>query len=120
MHTKVYTKRGSDIVMRCSCLSFLVYLNSALINRHSKKQGSVEGSSFGSEFITRKQCCEYICGLCYKLQMMGIPCKCSTYIQGNNQSVLGNCGIPDLTLKKSQSIAYHFVHKVLSGMNGEW
>lgn len=38
----------------------------------SKKQTSVESSSFVSAFIAVKQCCEYICGLWYRLQMMGI------------------------------------------------
>ena len=38
----------------------------------SKKQNSVETSSFGSEFTAMKQCCEYIRGLRYKLRMMGI------------------------------------------------
>ena len=57
-----------------------------------------------------KQCCEYVCGLLYKLRMMGIPCDGPTYILGDNQSVLANTTLPDSTLrKKSQSIAYHFV-----------
>ena len=57
-----------------------------------------------------KLCCKYVCGLRYKLQMMGIPCEGPAYMQGDNQSVLANTSIPDLTLKKkSQSIAYHFV-----------
>eukprot|EP00957_Ditylum_brightwellii_P170745 12996368-Ditylum_brightwellii.AAC.1 len=59
-----------------------------------------------------KQCCEHICGLQYKLQMMGIPCEGSAYIYGNNESILANTTIPDSTLKKkSQSIAYHFVRE---------
>ena len=59
-----------------------------------------------------KQCCEYICGLRYKLRMMGIPVEGPTSIDGDNQSVLANTTIPDSTLKKeSQSIAYHFVHE---------
>ena len=66
-----------------------------------------------------KQCCEYIRGLRYKLRMMGIPCQGPAYIQGDNQSVLANTLIPDLTLKKkSQSIAYHFVHEGVT--RDEW
>ena len=72
----------------------------------------MESSSFGSEFIAMKQCCEYIHGLRYKLRMMGIPCDGPTYIFGDNQSVLANTTIPNSTLKKkSQSIAYHFVRE---------
>ena len=81
----------------------------------SKKQTSVESSSFGSEFIAMKQCCEYIQGLRYKLRMMGIPVEGPAYILGDNQSVLANTTIPELTLKKkSQSIAYHFVQEGLA------
>ena len=71
---------------------------------------SVETSSFGSEFIVMEQWCEYLCGLRYKLHMMGMPCEAPAYIYGDNQSVLANTTIPNSTLKKkSQSIAYHFV-----------
>ena len=59
-----------------------------------------------------KQCTEFIHGLRYKLRMMGIPCDDPTFVYGDNQSVLANTTIPDLTLKKkSQSIAYHFVRE---------
>ena len=78
----------------------------------SKKQASVESSSFGSEFTAMKQCTEYIRGLRYKLRMMGIPVNGPAYIYGDNQSLLTNTTIPDSTLKKkSQSIAYHFVRE---------
>ena len=96
---------------RKSRTGFLVFLNSALINWLSKKQTSVEASSFGSEFCAMKQCTEYVRGLQYKLRMMGIPCGEPTYVSGDNQSVLANTTVHESTLKKSQSIAYHFVRK---------
>ena len=50
---------------------------------------------------------------------MGIPCEGPAYIQGDNQSVLANTSIPESTLKKkSQSIAYHFVHE--GAARDEW
>ena len=50
---------------------------------------------------------------------MGIPVQGPTCIYGANQSVLANTTIPDSTLKKkSQSIAYHFVHEVAA--RDEW
>ena len=100
---------GGSITRRY-CMSFLVYLNCTPVYWMSKKQTSVETSSFGSEFIAMKQCTKYIRGLLYKLRMMGIPCTSPAFIFGDNQSVLANTTIPDSTLKKkSQSIAYHFV-----------
>ena len=78
----------------------------------SKKQISVESSSFGSNFFVMKICCEYIRGLRYKLRMMGIPVNGPDYIYGDNQSVLLNKSIPDSNIKKkSQSISYHFTRE---------
>ena len=57
---------------RRSRTGFIVYLNSTPIYWFSKKQGSCEISTFGSEFVAMRQCCEYIRGLRYKLRMMGI------------------------------------------------
>jgi hypothetical protein len=107
---RVDADHAGDSVTRKSRTGFLVYCNSAPIYWMSKKQTSIESSSFGSEFIAMKQCCEYIRGLRYKLRMMGIPVIGPALIYGDNQSVLYNSSIPDSTLKKkSQSIAYHFV-----------
>lgn len=119
MRAKVDADHASDSVTRRSRTGFLVYLNCAPIHWWSKKQTSVESSSFGSEFIAMKQCCEYLRGLRYKLRMMGIPVVGPACIYGDNQSVLANTTIPDSTLKKkSQSIAYHFVREGVA--RDEW
>ena len=116
---KVDADHAADTIMRRSRTGFLVYLNCALVYWHSKKQTSVESSSFGSEFVAMKQCCEYLRGLRYKLRMMGIPIDGPSYIYGDNQSVLANTTVPESTLKKkSQSIAYHFVRE--GAARGEW
>ena len=110
---------ASDTVSRRSRTGFLVYINSALVYWFSKKQNSVESSSFGSEFIAMKQCCEYLRGLRYKLRMMGIPCEDPAYVFGDNQSVLANTTVPKSTLKKkSQSICYHFARE--GSAQDEW
>ena len=112
MRAFVDADHAGDTVTRRSRTGFLVYLNMAPIFWMSKKQTSIETSSFGSEFTAMKQCTEYIRGLRYKLRMMGIPCEAPTFIFGDNQSVLCNTSIPDSTLKKkSNSIAYHFVRE---------
>ena len=119
IRAKVDASHGADTVTRRSRTGFFVYLNCALIHWWSKKQTSVETSSFGSEFIAMKQCCEYLRGLRYKLRMMGIPVTGPAYVYGDNQSVLANTTVPDSTLKKkSQSIAYHFVRE--GSARDEW
>ena len=102
----------SDMASRQSRTGFLIYLNCAFVYWASKKQTSVDSSTFGSELVAMSQCCEYIRGLRYKLRMMGIPVEGPTCIYGDNKAVLANTTIPDSTLKKkSQSIAYHYVHE---------
>jgi hypothetical protein len=69
-------------------------------------------STFGSEFVAMKQATEYIRGLRYKLRMMGITVDEPAFVFGDNQSVLTNTTTPGSTLKKkSNAIAYHFVHE---------
>jgi hypothetical protein len=119
INAKVDADHAADTTSRRSRTGFLVYLNCSLVYWMSKKQASVESSSFGSEFVAMKMCCEYIRGLRYKLRMMGIPCDGPAYISGDNQSVLANTTIPDSTLKKkSQSICYHFVRE--GAARDEW
>ena len=110
---------AGDTITRRSRTGFIVFLNNSPIYWCSKKQNSVETSSFGSEFMAMKHCCEYVRGLRIKLRLMGIPCEEPTFIYGDNQSVLCNSAKPDSTLKKkSNSIAYHFVREGVA--KDEW
>jgi len=119
MRAFVDSDHAGDVTTRRSRTGFMIYLNSSPIYFFSKKQTSVETSSFGSEFVAMKQCCEYIRGLRYKLRMMGIPVDGPTYIFGDNQSVLANTSFPHSTLKKkSSSIAFHFVREGVA--KDEW
>ena len=119
IRAKVDASHGDDQATRRSRTGFLVFLNCALIHWFSKKQACVETSSFGSEFVAMKQCCEYLRGLRYKLRMMGIPVTGPCHIEGDNQSVLANTTEPGSVLKKkSQSIAYHFVREGVA--RDEW
>ena len=97
---------------RRSRTGFIVYLNNSPIYYLSKKQGSCETSTFGSEFVAMKSCYECIGALRYKLRMMEIPVTNPAFVYGDNQSVLWNTSVPDSTLKKkSSSVAYHFVRE---------
>ena len=70
------SKPGShgDIATRRSRTGFIIFLNNSPIYWFSKHQTSVETSSFGSEFVSMKLCCEYIRGLRYKLKNDGDLC----------------------------------------------
>ena len=72
----------------------------------------METSTFGSKFVAMKHCTEYIQGLRFKLQMIGININGPAFVYGDNQSVLANATGPDSSLKKkSNSITFHFVRE---------
>ena len=108
----VDSDHAGDKVTRRSRTGVLVFANMSPIVWHSKKQGSIETSSFGSEFAAMKVGFEIVEGLRYKLRMMGVPLDGPAHIKADNMSVIKNSTIPESTLKKkSNSIAYHYVRE---------
>ena len=112
MRVFVDSDHASDQVTKRSRTGFLFYLNNSLIYWSSKKQTTVETSSFGSKFIAMNHATEYVRGLKYKLRSVGIPVDECAYIYGDNKSVLVNSETPHSQLKrKSNSVAYHYVRE---------
>ena len=110
---------AGDAVTRKSRTGFIVYLNNAPVYWYSKRQGSVESSTYQAEFTAMKEATEYIRALRYRLRMMGIPVEGPAYIFGDNQSVLANTMNPGSVLKKKcAAVAYHLVREGVA--RGEW
>jgi hypothetical protein len=106
---------AADVVTRRSRTGILIYLNRSPIMWYSKRQNSVETSTFGSEFMATKTAVEMIKGLRYKLRMMGIPLDGHAHLRVDNMSVVANSTIPESTLKKkSNSIAYHYTREAVA------
>ena len=114
----VDSDHAGDLVSRRSRTGVLILIGMAPILWYSKKQGSIESSSFGSELSAMKTAVEKVEGLRYKLRMMGVPLDGPTYIKADNMSVVHNCSKPESQLKKkSNSIAYHYVRERCSGQS---
>ena len=95
-------------VTRRSHTGVLIFVQKAPIIWYSKRQNTVEASTFGSEFIAMKTAVDLIEGLRYKLRMMGIPIDEATSVICDNESVFKNSTVPESTLKKKHNaIAYH-------------
>ena len=115
MRAYVDSDHAGNALTRRSRTGFLIFFNNSSTYWMSKKQYGIETSSFDSEFIALKSCCEYLRGLCYKIRTMGIPYDYPSNIYGDNKSVLVNSSKPFSILnKKSSSIAYHFVREGVS------
>jgi hypothetical protein len=90
-------------------------LNRAQLQWFSKKQNSVETSTFGSEFAALQTAVELTKAMRYKLRMMGIPIDCPAHFRVDNMSVVHNTQSPESTLKKkSNAISYHFVREAIA------
>jgi hypothetical protein len=115
LRTFVDADHAGDKMTRHSRTGFIQYLNSAPITWYSKKQGGIEGASFGSEFMAMKRAVEANRGLRNKLRVIGIPIDGPTYFYGDNMSVFHNVRKPESTLKKmNNSIAYHKVREAVA------
>ena len=112
MTSYIDSDHAGDKVTRRSRTGVFIFLNRSLIVWHSKKQSSIETSSFGSEFSAMKTGTELIEGLRYKLRMMGVPIEGPCHVKADNLSVVRNSSQPESTLKKkSNSIAFHYVRE---------
>ena len=102
-------------VTRRSHTGVIIFVNRAPILWYSKRQNTVESSTFGSEFIAMKTAIEMSEGLRYKLRMFGVAIDGPANIFCDNDSVVKNSTRPESTLKKKHNaIAYHRVREALA------
>jgi hypothetical protein len=95
-------------VTRRSHTGIIIFVNRAPIIWYSKRQNTVETSTFGSEFVAMRIAVELVEGLRYKLRMMGVPIDGPTALFCDNEAVVTNSTAPESTLKKKHNaIAYH-------------
>ena len=111
----VYASHASDKKTRLSHIGYIIFVNHAPMIWYSKRQATVESSTFGSEFIELKICVEYIIKLRFKLRMFGIPIDGESRMLNGNKSVVDSSSKLESTLnKKHNSIAYYLVIFFLS------
>jgi hypothetical protein len=100
---------------RRSHTGIIMFLQKAPITWYSKRQNTVESSTFGSEFLAMKTAIEQVEALRYKLRMMGIPIDGPTNVFCDNESVFKNTTKPESTLKKKHNaIAYHRTREAIA------
>ena len=100
---------------RRSQTGILVFMNRSPIHWYSKKQPTVETSTFGSEFCAMKVAVQMTQALRYKLRMFGVPVEGPANVFCDNNAVTQNTSIPESTLKKKHhSIAYHLCREAVA------
>jgi hypothetical protein len=82
----------------------------------SKRQASVQTSTFGAEFTALKKAAEEAVSLRYHLRSMGVQVTQPTVIWVDNMGVVLNASNPGSTLnKKSIALSYHFIREHAAG-----
>ena len=103
---------AGDPITRRSHTGVIIFINNAPIYWYSKRQATVEASTFGSEFVALRVAVEMNDALRYKLQMMGFPIANASNVMCDNKSVVSNVTKVESTLKKKHlSVAYHKVRE---------
>ena len=104
---------GGDKITRRSRTGVLIMVNKAPIMWHSKRQNTVEASTYGSELVAMRLAVEMVKALKYKLRMFGIEIlDDETKVFGDNNAVIINTSVPESTLKKKHhSINYNYVRE---------
>jgi hypothetical protein len=115
MTVYVDADHAHDLVTRRSNTGILVMLNNTPIRWVSKRQKTVETSTYGSELVASRITTELILEIRYMLQSLGVAFNVSELMLGDNMSVVLNTTVPSSVLKKKHNrIAYHRVRDVIA------
>ena len=108
IHCFLDASHAAEKATRRSQTGMLIFVNQAPIIFFSKRQNSVETSTFGSEFAACKQSAELVKALRCKLRMFGIPIEGPASLHCDDEAVCRNVAIPTSVLnKKMHGISCH-------------
>ena len=104
-----------DLLTRRSVTGIIVFFNSTPMRWVSKKQNTVETSTYGAEIVAGRLAAETVLDFRYTLRMLGVPVNGPTTMLGDNMSVIQNCSLPSSQLKKKHNaIAYHWIRECVA------
>ena len=108
----VDANHASNVITRRSQTCILIFVQNAPIIWYSKKQNTVEYSSFGSEFVALQSARDMIVDLRYKLRMFGVTIWGLASVLCDNEAVVKNTSFRESTLsKRHNAINYHAVRE---------
>ena len=105
-----------DQVTRRSVTGIVLLVNNTPLVWISKRQKTVESSTYGSELVAARVAIDLIIEMRYKLRMLGVKMEKETLLVGDNMSVVLNTTIPSSSLKKKHlACSYHRVREAIAG-----
>lgn len=111
----VDANHAGNVVTRRSHTGILIYLQNTPVLWHSRRQNTVETSTFGSEFVALRTARDMVVAMRYKLRMFGIPIAGPAHVFCDNQGVVKNVSIPESVItKKHNAVNYHAVREAVA------
>ena len=91
-------------------------MNNTPLTWLSKRQKTVETSTYGSELVAARIAVDLLIEWRYKLRMLGLNLEKQSWLLGDNMSVVLNTTLPSSSLKKKhQACNYHRVREAIAG-----
>ena len=114
--TYVDADHARDMVTRRSVTGLIMLFNNTPILWLSKRQKTVETSTYGSELIAARIAVDMMIGMRYKLRVLGVKLEHTSVMVGDNMSVVLNTTLPSSSLKKKHlECNYHRVREAIAG-----
>jgi hypothetical protein len=104
-----------DQVTRRSVTGVILFINQTPVRWISKRQSTVETSTYGSEMVAARIATDLIIEYRYALRMLGLEVDGPSWMFGDNMSVILSTTMPSSSLKKKHlSIAYHRIREMIA------
>jgi len=104
-----------DVVTRRSVTGLILFVNQTPVKWFSKRQSTVETSTYGSELVAARLAMEAIIEMRYKLRMLGFEITGPSWLFGDNMSVILNTTMPSSMLKKKHhACSYHRCREIIA------
>ena len=106
---------AGNMITRRLHTGILIYVQNAPIIWFSKRQNTVESSSFGSKFVAPRAAKEMVVALRYKLRMFGVSIDGPANAFCDSNGVVKNRTIPaSMLAKKHNAINYHAIREAVA------
>ena len=104
-----------DQVTRRSVTGILLFINNTLVRAYTKRQRTVETSTYGSELVASRIATEIVMEYRFALRSLGVEVDGPALMFGDNNAVVLNTTLPSSQLKKKhQAISYHRVREAIA------
>ena len=104
-----------DMLTGRSVTGILHLVNKMPVHWYSKKQGTVETATYGSEFVAARIATEQIIDLRITLMYLGVPLNDKVYMFGDNNSVVNSSSRPHSKLhKRHTALSFHRVREAIA------